>query len=76
VLSQDEVNDALILAAATFNPFYPPSPILKDLTTNTVSKATVAAISGGARFALRIVPGLALSILATWVAAGFVSLRH
>jgi len=46
-------------------------PILIGLTTNTVSKATLAIVSGGRNFALRVVPGLALSILASWVAAGF-----
>ncbi len=51
-------------------------PILIGLTTNTMSKAILAVVSGGSRFALRIVPGLALSILVTWVAAGFGSCWH
>lgn len=51
-------------------------PILIGLTTNTMSKAILAVVSGGSRFALRIVPGLALSILLTWVAAGFGSFWH
>ena len=46
-------------------------PILIALTTNTLSKATLAFVSGGQRFALRVVPGLALSIVATWLAAWF-----
>lgn len=51
-------------------------PILIGLTTNTLSKGILAAISGGSGFALRIVPGLALSILTTWTAAGFGSFWH
>jgi uncharacterized membrane protein (DUF4010 family) len=39
-------------------------PILVGLTTNTVTKAVVAITTGGRRFALRIIPGLLLVILA------------
>ena len=62
---------ASLVAAGSLNARESLIPILIGLTTNTVSKATLAVVSGGSRFALRIVPGLALSILATWVAAGF-----
>jgi uncharacterized membrane protein (DUF4010 family) len=44
-------------------------PILVGLTTNTLMKAVVAFKSGGARYALRIVPGLALMIIAVWLGA-------
>jgi uncharacterized membrane protein (DUF4010 family) len=42
-------------------------PILIGLTTNTITKAVVATTTGGTRFALQIVPGLLLVILAAWV---------
>lgn len=43
-------------------------PILAGLTTNTISKAVVAAWSGGGRYALQIIPGLAFVIAAAWIA--------
>ncbi len=67
---------AALVAAGNMNASDCLIPILIGLTTNTVSKATLAVVSGGSRFALRIVPGLALSILATWIAAGFGSFWH
>ncbi|HYP56712.1 MAG TPA: DUF4010 domain-containing protein [Beijerinckia sp.] len=44
-------------------------PILLGLSTNTLSKFAFAILGGGRAFALRVVPGLALVILAAW--AGF-----
>lgn len=44
-------------------------PILGALTTNAVSKAVLAASSGGARFALPIIGGLAVQMAAAWIAA-------
>lgn len=43
--------------------------ILLAFTTNTVSKAVVAWISGGTRFALKVIPGLLLMLAAAWVGA-------
>ena len=42
-------------------------PILLGLTTNTVTKAVVAITTGGRTFALRIIPGLLLVIVAAWL---------
>ncbi len=42
-------------------------PILAGLTSNTLTKIIMAAISGGWAFALRVVPGLVLVALAAWV---------
>jgi uncharacterized membrane protein (DUF4010 family) len=42
-------------------------PVLVGLTTNTVTKAVVAVTTGGRGFALRIIPGLLLVILAAWL---------
>ncbi|MGZ9269015.1 MAG: MgtC/SapB family protein [Candidatus Binatia bacterium] len=44
-------------------------PILVGLTTNTIIKAVAAFKSGGTRYAAKIVPGLALMIIAVWVGA-------
>jgi uncharacterized membrane protein (DUF4010 family) len=43
--------------------------ILLGLTTNTLMKAVAAFTSGGVRYAMRIVPGLALMIIAIWLGA-------
>ena len=45
-------------------------PILVGLTTNTITKAVVAITTGGGRFALQVIPGLLMVILAAWI--GFV----
>lgn len=42
-------------------------PILAAFSTNTVSKMVVAFAAGGRRYALEIVPGLLLVLLATWL---------
>jgi uncharacterized membrane protein (DUF4010 family) len=42
-------------------------PILLALSTNTLTKAILAMATGSRGFALRVVPGLALVILAAWV---------
>lgn len=41
-------------------------PILVGLTTNTITKAVVAMTTGDRGFALQIIPGLLLVILAAW----------
>lgn len=41
-------------------------PILVGLTTNTITKAVVAITTGGRAFALQIIPGLLLVIVAAW----------
>jgi len=42
-------------------------PILIGLTTNTITKAVVAITTGGRRFAVEVIPGLLLVILAAWM---------
>ncbi|HEV2729871.1 MAG TPA: hypothetical protein VGV15_07550, partial [Terriglobales bacterium] len=41
-------------------------PILTGFTTNTFTKAVIAATVGGWRFAMKIFPGLVLMVLAAW----------
>jgi uncharacterized membrane protein (DUF4010 family) len=44
-------------------------PILAGLSTNTISKPVLAGTSGGRSFAVRVIPGLILVVLAAWVGA-------
>jgi len=61
---------ASLLAANKISADQAVGPILLGLTTNTVMKAVVAFNSGGPRYAARIVPGLALVIIAIWLGRG------
>ena len=49
------------------------APILAAFTTNSLTKAVLAWVSGGRRFALNVVPGVALVLAASW--AGWVVSR-
>jgi uncharacterized membrane protein (DUF4010 family) len=42
-------------------------PILVAFSVNAVSKAVAAVVSGGKEFALQVIPGLIIQILATWL---------
>ena len=42
-------------------------PILIALSTNTVTKIALAVINGGSRYAMQVVPGLVLTIMAAWL---------
>jgi uncharacterized membrane protein (DUF4010 family) len=44
-------------------------PIVAAMSTNTVSKAVVAWVSGGTAYALRLIPGLIAVIAAVWAGA-------
>jgi len=44
-------------------------PILAALTTNTITKMIFAFSAGGRTFALRVVPGLVLMLIAAWAGA-------
>jgi uncharacterized membrane protein (DUF4010 family) len=46
-------------------------PILIGLTTNTATKSVIAITTGGRGFALQIIPGLLLVILAAWAGMNF-----
>ena len=60
---------ASLMAANKISSAQSVGPILVGLTANTLMKAVVAFKSGGARYAARIVPGLALMIIAVWLGA-------
>ena len=65
------VSVASLVSAGKFTAREAVLPILAGLTTNTVSKIVVAISNGGRRFALQIIPGLVIMIVAAWVAAFF-----
>jgi uncharacterized membrane protein (DUF4010 family) len=46
-------------------------PILLAMTMNTITKGLLAQTSGGGAFARRVVPGLAVVIVAAWLGAAF-----
>ena len=61
------ISVASLAAAGKVSPSDVVLPVLVGLTTNTVTKAVVAVTTGGRTFALRIIPGLLLVILAAWL---------
>lgn len=60
---------ASLVAAGTIQPSQAVIPILAALTTNSITKAVIAAATGGRRYALQIVPGLLLVMAAIWTGA-------
>jgi uncharacterized membrane protein (DUF4010 family) len=63
------ISAASMVAAGKLLPQEAVLPILAGLTTNTLTKAVVAAMTGGRAFALKTIPGLLLVILAAWAGA-------
>lgn len=57
---------AISIASLQIEPKAAAIPILAALTTNSVSKAVFAWVGGGAGYALRVIPGLALVTAAAW----------
>lgn len=43
-------------------------PIIVGLTTNTLTKALIASLSGGRQYAMQVIPGLILMIASIWSA--------
>ena len=68
------ISVATLVVSGKITPEAAVVPILAGLTSNTLSKMLVAVISGGWNFALRIVPGLVLIVLAAWGGAFALSL--
>ncbi|WP_017460574.1 MgtC/SapB family protein [Dyella ginsengisoli] len=57
---------ATLSAQGSIAPAQAVAPIVVALTTNTVSKAVIAAAAGGRTFARPVIAGLAVVLLATW----------
>jgi uncharacterized membrane protein (DUF4010 family) len=60
------ISAASMASASQLTPAEAISVVLTGFTTNTIAKIIVAATAGGRRFALRIIPGLILVLLAAW----------
>lgn len=58
---------ASLVASGTITVTDATLPVLLGLTSNTLSKTVVAFASGGSRYAMQVVPGLALTIAAAWL---------
>jgi uncharacterized membrane protein (DUF4010 family) len=69
------ISVASLAAAAKLTPREAVLPILAAMTTNVIAKTGMALAAGSHGFALRIVPGLLLSIAAAWAVAAAVILR-
>ena len=61
-------SSASLVAAGRLEPGDALLPILASLTTNTGTKAALAFVTGGRRYALKIWAGLALMLAVAWVA--------
>jgi uncharacterized membrane protein (DUF4010 family) len=46
-------------------------PILLAFTTNACTKCVIAVLSGGGSFAMKVIPGIVLMVVASWVAVFF-----
>ena len=62
---------ASLVAAGKLNANEAVLPILAGLTTNTITKAVLAILSGNWRFISAIILGLILVILSAWIGAAF-----
>lgn len=51
-------------------------PILLAFTTNACSKCVMAVVSGGWSFALKVIPGVVLMVVASWMPVFFGLIRH
>jgi uncharacterized membrane protein (DUF4010 family) len=60
------ISVAALVADGKLSPAEATRPILAGFLANTVSKALFAATSGGRPFALRVIPGLVLVVIAAW----------
>ncbi|MBS1850432.1 MAG: MgtC/SapB family protein [Acidobacteria bacterium] len=63
------VSAASLVAAGKMQAHDALLPCLAGLTTNTVTKAVFAMVTGGRRFALQVIPGLLLVIAGVWIPA-------
>ena len=61
------ISVASLAAVGKIDAFAAVLPILVGLTTNTITKAVVAITTGSRKFALEVIPGLLLVIIAAWI---------
>jgi uncharacterized membrane protein (DUF4010 family) len=60
------VSGASLLSAGTFSMRTAEVAVLLAFTTNSLTKAVAAWVTGGRAFALQLLPGLLLMLLAAW----------
>ena len=70
------VSVASLVASGRVPPEDAVIPILAALSTNTITKMVIASVNGSRAFAVRVIPGLILLIVAAWMGefvAGFIA---
>ena len=60
------ISTASLAAAGKITPAAAAPLVLISLSANTVSKIVVASVAGGRKFAVRVIPGLVLVLIAAW----------
>ena len=63
------ISVATLVASGKMTPADAILPILAGFSTNTISKLVLATTSGDRSFAVRVIPGLILVVLAAWLGA-------
>jgi uncharacterized membrane protein (DUF4010 family) len=63
------ISIAAMVAAGKMSASAAVAPILAGLTTNTLTKLVLARTTGSRAFALRVIPGLILVVIAAWAGA-------
>lgn len=61
------ISVASLVAAGNLSATNAVIPILVAFSVNAVSKGVAAVVSGGKEFALQVIPGLIIQVLATWL---------
>ena len=69
------ISVASLVTSASLAPQDAVAPILSAMTANAVSKIAMASWTGSRGFALRIVPGIILSMAASWALAIIMPVR-
>lgn len=68
------ISVASLVSSGTLSPEYSVFPILAAMTSNALMKFLMTLGPGRGPFAKRVVPGLAISMIATWIAAAMTTL--
>jgi uncharacterized membrane protein (DUF4010 family) len=69
------ISVAALAASGKITPQDAVAPILAAMTTNAAAKCVMAVTAGSRAFAVRVVLGVALSMIAAWSTAAFMILR-
>ncbi|MGO3932410.1 MgtC/SapB family protein [Rhodopseudomonas pseudopalustris] len=69
------ISVASLVASGTLLPEQSVVPIVAAMTSNALMKVAMTLGPGRTRFAVRVVPGLVISMIATWVVASTIAIR-